>query len=302
MGKIMERKITVEDVIEVMNESVECFSDKVSQIIDIFVDAISNHVSSSLWDSFKNEGMRMEALANYLGIFEDQEKMRVYYFAAIKTIIDLDCRISAKWNEQSLVEEYKKYKYLYPILKLLNDYPMLTQGKIAQELGISKNALANTIKRTEHFQLWTVSRRGRNQFYMITEKGKRAFTEYHKMEIKTSDGQFSNVLLTFLKALDIELCADKPDTEKIIWAIDRKYGQGSNIMDSCHGKQQLQEFLYKHNHIQRRRQQEQRLEEWCKNDSMKKIRYFRERKNDWDETGYGNLCEPEEMEYEGAML
>jgi len=75
-------------------------------------------------------------------------------------------------------EEHREpLKHLDTILALLTENYSLTASQIAFEVGLSRSALSNTLKRYKERNLIESDKIGKYVFYSLTEKGKRIWNE-----------------------------------------------------------------------------------------------------------------------------
>lgn len=208
-------------------------------LMKVSVDAVMTNSIPELWDELKNEPKKFEAMYNLLDIEGDCDKRKVYYYSAIRTLIELHNLLNQKYQEADLQREYRSYKYIYPILQLLAEHNMTAQGQLAEKLGISKHALSNFISRTQKYELWSVKHYGKQKYYVITAKGKRAYKEYLLTESYQDQGSITEIIIFFVGLLSKEMEKAEPCIDNVIFEMSKKYGRGVSIFSSDMLKRKL---------------------------------------------------------------
>ncbi len=215
------------------------------ELLRIFTEAILKDTICETWDFYKSGMDKLEALANYLEIGTNEEKQRVYYFAVMKTILELGCLLSQKSGENEEAQAYVEYKYIYPVLELLAESGGLSVCKIADRLSISRNTLSNSFHRTDKFGLWRMEKRGKKHYYHITAKGKRAYQNYCLSHVGEATGGTEKMLLLILDLVGKELEKENPDASHIIYALNERYNKGISVASSAVLKVKLKEVFIK---------------------------------------------------------
>lgn len=230
---------------DVMEGSLQKVSRNAEELLRIFTEAILKDTVRETWDFYKSGMDRLEALANYLEISVSEEKQRVYYFAVMKTILELGGLLSQKTEENEEAQVYAEYKYIYPVLELLAESGGISLCKIAEKLSISRNVLSNSFHRTDKFGLWRMQKRGKKHYYYITAKGKRAFQNYCVCNVAGRTGGAEKMVLLILDLTGKELEKENPDVANIIYELNRKYGKGISVVSSEVLKVKLKEVFIK---------------------------------------------------------
>lgn len=237
----------------ILSEKVAQVSHNANELMSLLAESIVNNSVNEISVYFKEERTKFEALMNYLKINADIEKQKVYYFSAIKTMIELIDLVDKQSSEKQEYKEYMKYKYIYPTLEILSKNNTLSQGKISQELGISKNTLSNFFRKTKEFKLWSVEVVGQKHYYTISAKGKKAYKNYRMNCISKNQENQKEFLLFFTDALIKELNSTQPNVDKVIKEISSKYSEGISILSSANMKIKLRYLFMKYeNNFQRR--------------------------------------------------
>lgn len=213
--------------------------ENVNYLMKVSVDAVMTNSVPELWDELKNETKKFEAMYNLLDIEEDDDKRKVYYYSAIRTLIELQNMLNQRCEEVSLQREYRGYKYIYPILQFLAEYNMISQGELAEKLGISKNALSGFISRTQKFELWTVKRHGKQKYYVMTAKGKSAYKDYLLTEAFQDKDNITEMIIFFVSLLAKEMEKVEPCIDNVIFEMSKKYGKGVSVFSSGMLKRKL---------------------------------------------------------------
>ncbi len=211
----------------------------VNYLMKVSVDAVMTNSVPELWDELKNETKKFEAMYNLLDIEDDSDKRKVYYYSAIRTLIEMQNMLNQKCQEVSLQREYRSYKYIHPILQLLADYNMITQGELAEKLGISKNALSRFISRTQKFGLWSVKHHGKQKYYVMTAKGKSAYKDYLLADSYQDKDSIMEIMIFFVGLLTKEMEKVEPCIDNVIFEMSKKYGKGVSAFSSDMLKRKL---------------------------------------------------------------
>lgn len=211
----------------------------VNYLMKVSVDAVITNSVPELWDELKNETKKFEAMYNLLEIESSEDKRKVYYYSAIRTLIELQNMLNQKCQELSLQREYRSYKYVYPILQSLAEYNMISQGELAEKLGISKNALSRFINRTQKYGLWTVKCHGKHKYYVMTAKGKSAYKDYLLTEPYQDKDNITEMIIFFVGLLTKEMEKVEPCIDNVIYEMSKKYGKGVSIFSSGMLKRKL---------------------------------------------------------------
>lgn len=231
-------------LVNIINGDMENTRQGVNRIMNYFIDAIKNNLVAESWESFRNIAAKMEAMSNILGIAEDQEKQKVYYYSALRTTIELNEML---YEQFKLTEcnEYAGYKHIYEILRCLSQNNMMTQGRLADALGISKYALGNALRRAGEFELWTKKKAGNYTFYVITAKGKEVYKNYKIRTISESQTDLNKMMLSLIDCLSNEIDKDSPSADHVIAKMNEDSGEGISLWDSEEVKGKLKRLLTK---------------------------------------------------------
>lgn len=250
---------------DIKSGSVSNMSDTADNLIRILTDAIINNTIEKTWKVLKSETKKFEALTNYLEIYNSTEKQKVYYFAVMKTVIEINGLLNEKTTEQNYYKKYTNYKYIYPILQQLSITNTLSHGRLAECIGISKNSLSNFFRRTNEFGLWKAEQHGKKHYYTITAKGKRVYKEYALQEIAENNSKYVKVMTDFLDLISSELENRVPKSENVIKSMNEIYGEGMSIFSSDVLKLKLRTlFIKREIGIRKRKEREvfRTSEEW----------------------------------------
>lgn len=212
--------------------SIQKISKNTENLIRIFTDAVVKNTIPEVWASFAGSTKKMEALVNYFKILESEEKQRIYYFAVMRTVLELGDTLNVQITEKRMSRVYSNYKYIYPVLEVLSRSGPISQGQIALKIGIDRHALSNFFRRTNQFELWNKETLGRKNYYTITAKGKRAYRDFTQKNILKDDKSFEKNLLAVLDAIANEIGNAIPDQGKILQTINAVYGKGISVVTS----------------------------------------------------------------------
>lgn len=211
----------------------------VNYLMKVSVDAVMTNSVPELWDELKDETKKFEAIYNLLDIEDDEDKRKVYYYSSIRTLIELQSMLNQKCQELSLQREYRSYKYVYPILECLAECSMVSQGELAKRLGISKNAMSNFLKRTQGYELWSAKRHGKQNYYLITAKGKRAYKDYLLTDIYQDQDNITEIIIFFVSLLTKEMEKAEPSIDNVTFEMAKRYGKGVSVFSSDMLKRKL---------------------------------------------------------------
>ncbi len=230
---------------DVVKGTRQTMSRNADSLMRIFTESVVKNTIPETWNFYKSGMDKLEALSNYLKINTSETKQRVYYFAVMKTVLELGDMLNQKLEECSEAQTYKDYKYIYPILGILADSGGLSVCKIAEKLEISRNSLSNCFRRTDRFGLWRMESRGKSHYYYITAKGKRVYQNYC---IQSTEADTDSVEKTVLYVLDLvgnELEKENPNPSNIIHLLNQKYDKGISIASSEVFNAKLKEVMIK---------------------------------------------------------
>lgn len=259
----MKYEMVYEDYVkDAISGTIQKISKNADNLMKLFADAVAKNAIQDIWGSFAGSTEKMEALINYFKISESEEKQRIYYFAVMRTVLELGNILSVQIVEKDMSKQYRNYKYIYPVLEILSQSGSLSQGQIAVKLGINGHSLSNFFGRTNQYELWRRESVGRKNYYTITAKGKRVYREYLQQSAVKDDKDFEKMLIVVLDAISTEMESVIPDQGKVIKAINRAYGRGTSAGMSSAVKVKLVEvFKNREVGVRKRKQREQIKEE-----------------------------------------
>lgn len=220
----MEYNLTQKQCLnEIVDGNIEKISYSADYLLKLSVDAISTDSCQKFKEMFQYDEKKIEAMINYLQISESIDKQKIYYFAVIKTIMDMNSLLVEIEEETIWQKKYANYKHIYSVLGVLFSYNVLPQGKIAEKVNISKNALSNFFRRTNSFGLWQKKQYGRNNYYTITAKGKKVFENYNRARISNDKEKNQDYVSYLLTLIGDEMQKEHPSADYIIHEINCKY-------------------------------------------------------------------------------
>ena len=269
-GVVMRYEITSEKYAQdVVKGSLYTMSRNADGLMRIFAESVMKNTIPETWNFYKSGMDQLEALSNYLQINASDEKQRVYYFAVMKTVLELGDMLNRKLEEYSELQMYKNYKYIYPILEILADSGGLSVCRLAEKLDVSRNSLSNSFRRTDKFGLWRMESRGKSHYYYITAKGKRVYQHYCIQNSGQSIGRdtgadTNHVEKTVLYVLDLvgsEMEKENPNPSHIVHLMNQKFDKGISVASSEVFRVKLKEvFLKSEMGIYKRRRRNRHLE------------------------------------------
>lgn len=214
-------------------------------LMKISVDAVMTNSVSELWDELKDETKKFEAMYNLLEIEDDEVKRKIYYYSAIRALIEFQRMLAQRNQELSLQKEYRGYKHLYPTLQCLAECNTVSQGELADKLQISKYNLSNFIKRTQKYGLWSVEQHGKQHYYVITAKGKSAYKDYLLTDVYQNKDKITEMMIFFVGLLTKEIEKAEPCIDNVVFEMVKKYGKGISLFSSEMFKQKLRVMFLK---------------------------------------------------------
>lgn len=265
----MEYELSYEDYTkDAINGTIQKISRNAEHLMRVFTDAVMKNEIPEVWSSFAGSRDKMESLINYFEIPLYEEKQRIYYFAVIRTVLELGDTLSVQITEKNLSKVYSNYKYLYPTLEIMSKSGPLSQGQIAAKLGINSNSLSNFFRRTNRFELWSKEILGRKNYYSITAKGKRAYRAYLQNYALKENDNFEKIILTMLDALAKEMENLVPNIEKVLHMVNGVCNKGTSVFNSEAVNLKLHEVFYSREKGIRKRKlrqiREENEETWSK--------------------------------------
>ncbi len=229
----MKYELSYDDyAMDAIQGSIQKISKNTENLIRIFTDAVVKNTIPEVWTSFAGSTKKMEALVNYFKIPESEEKQRIYYFAVMRTVLELGDTLNVQITEKRMSRVYSNYKYMYPVLEVLTGSGPICQGQIALKIGIDRHSLSNFFRRTNQFELWNKETLGRKNYYTITAKGKRAYRDFTQKNIVRDDQSFEKKLLAVLNVMASEMENAVPDQRKILQTINSECGKGISVVTS----------------------------------------------------------------------
>ena len=228
---------TMED--DTLNEMVE-------RAKDILVSAIENQNICECLGELSVDEHRVEALENYLHLFESRDHQRVYYYTVVKTISEIMKELAKNEKEYQEYSSIKGYKYLYPVLELLSQNNIMEQNRIAAALNISSQSLSNFFRRTNHFNYWSRKKVGKQSLYIITAQGKKAyrFCKKHYLCIENSH-QLEGILATaFTETAKVIKKGNIDGSDYVLHSLNSRYSRGTDLFNSQVLKQSLDSVFY----------------------------------------------------------
>ncbi len=233
---------------ELMSNTVE--EEKLCEMVekakDILISAIENHTVCDSAFSLTVDERRVEALENYLHLFENKDYQKVYYYAVIKTISEVMKELADNEKQYQEYRNIHSYKYLYSVLELLSQNNIMEQKRIAEALNISSQSLSNFFRRTNQFHYWSKKKTGKHSLYIITAQGKKAY-RFCKMQSFDTENvkQLEEILVTaFGETAKAIKKRNFNGSSYVLHALNTKYSKGMDLFHSPMLKQSLDSVFY----------------------------------------------------------
>lgn len=212
---------------------------------EILADAILKRTVPQFWSEMRSQAEKFEAISNFLQINEDIEKQKIYYYAVLRTMIQLSQTVNDKIEKIKDYGECRNYTHLFPVLELLYKNESLSHDSIAKRLGVTTHILSDFFNKTNKFKLWKVQKKEENQYYFINFKGKQVYKEYLKQNIVNEQIEFDELIVYLLDAISKQMEIRQPDIDHIINSINIKYGRNVNVFSSPAVKFKLKAIFIK---------------------------------------------------------
>lgn len=230
MGNRADEMLFMQDLIV---QSGQNLSKRADKLMRTFTDAVMKNTLQETWQIHRAMLSQTEALVNRLGILQSEDKQRIYYFASMKTVLELGNILCIAMEEQDELQRYRQFKYIYPVLGILVKNGSLPLCQIAKELDISRSSLSNFFRRADTFYLWNMKQYGREHYYTITAKGKRVYKNYHLQEkVVNRKETYETSMITVLDLLAREMRKDRPDFSNILRSMNQKEHMGVSVFSS----------------------------------------------------------------------
>ncbi|MCI8374464.1 MAG: hypothetical protein HFI29_03365 [Lachnospiraceae bacterium] len=211
---------------------------------DLLVSSIVNHTVSELSPSFSIDERKLEAYENFLGLADNKEYQRVYYYALMKMTAEIFQEAGTRLAAQEQYHAIYRYKYMIPVLEQLSQNRMMGHKQLAEHLNISSQSLSNFFRRTKELDFWQKKRCSSSSFYVITAQGKDAYRYYQlNVSVKTNPGNAEQLLISAYSLLNQELQKQAPHSENILHLLNQKHGKGQSLFHSLELKVQINNVI-----------------------------------------------------------
>lgn len=210
----------------------------IEQLIKLMTDGIINQEYDGLQFLFKSGAKRIEAWGNQLNIEAKEQYSRVFSYAIFWMSKKISDKLYSNQQKEKAVqrkiEEIKMLqnsKYIIPLLELLEINGEMTQGKIAEQLKLSTQALSNLLRRYEKYKLWDFEKYGRCNYYYLTNDGKNYLCVVQRKKYKDCS-DINQVLTYFIDCFAEEMCEPVPDIDSMIHKMNKQFGNTQAIFGS----------------------------------------------------------------------
>lgn len=125
-----------------------------------------------------NENLRKKAQS--INLLENSDTKIAYILGIFKTfMLIVDYKDSEDdQNISQAIQAVKHNKNLYLIIKEIYSNNSITHGELAENVGISKSSLTNTIKRVLKYNLFYVEKQGRFKWYYANPMTRKVYKKY----------------------------------------------------------------------------------------------------------------------------
>ena len=115
-------------------------------------------------------------------------------------------QISFRQND-SLKHAISSYKYVEPVLKILDQRFEISHQELAYEIGISESALSNFMRKVEDYHLFNYTRTGKRKYYSLAHPNGETALKIVKENERISADSFTELLLVLIDSLrKISIC------------------------------------------------------------------------------------------------
>lgn len=235
----MDGDVILKEIINANETETYKLNESVNNFIQTFIDAIKDESVQSFYADIKRISNKYEAISNLLGIEDNIEKEKVYYFAMMQTISIIAEKLSG--IVENYIEDFSNYKYIYDILGVLMHNGATPQGNLSERLNIDHHILANTMRRTKKYNLWISQKHGREVYYHISNKGEKSYIHYLNKNISNKPKSLEKFLNISLEAISNQMNNNEPDINKIIRDINTSMEY--TVIKSKYTKVKLQEIF-----------------------------------------------------------
>lgn len=110
-------------------------------------------------------------------------------------------------QNDSLKSVILSYKYIEPILRILDQNFEISHKELAKQIGISTSALSNLMDKVQRYQLFHFIRSGKNKYYSLAYPNGEEALKIIKEKNGISVDSYTDFLLVLLDSLrDISIC------------------------------------------------------------------------------------------------
>lgn len=249
----MKNKIFTSEFFDELNKVQEIEISQMAGITEVIFEAVNESISNGLSDQLLEQLKVINDLSESCfieyNLYEDEEKQKIYYFAAIKTLVNL---LEKKCQENNQKEFFIRLanssNYIRPIMKYFNDQRSASEKElkeIAKVNNIPQNNISEIMQDLCNSGLLSKILYDKKEIYFINEQGIKFCHIINKYDINQElECIYSRITSCLLECIYDEIELGTLDTDNIMIKLNRKNLLSIPGVDSYIFKKQLDKVLY----------------------------------------------------------
>lgn len=177
------------------------FSFLSSSVSRFFVSFIKNEEIAQLQAAIRHIFRKTDYIEKIRNDFNLQNAFLLGYCHGTDRMIEsFEEQISFKQND-SLRHVISSYKYVKPVLRILDDKFEIGHQELANEIGISESSLSNFMSKMEDYQLFNHMRSGKKKYYSLAHPNGEMALKIIKEDEQISADNFTELFLNLIDSL-----------------------------------------------------------------------------------------------------
>lgn len=183
------------------------FSYLANSVSNFVVSWVKNDEISQLQSSIRHIFRKMDYIEKIKDDFNLQNVFLLGYCHGIASVMEsFEEQTSFRQND-SLKHAISSYKYVEPVLRILDQRFEISHQELAHEIGVSESALTNFMQKVEDYNLFNYTRIGKKKYYSLSHPNGEIALKIVKEEQHISADSFTELLLTLMDSLrKISVC------------------------------------------------------------------------------------------------
>lgn len=216
--KTLSEKIS--DVFELenrwVNEFNSIFSFLASSVSRFFISFVKNEEIVQLQSTIRHIFRKADYVEKIRNDFNLQNAFLLGYCHGVDRMIEsYEEEISFREND-SLRHAVSSYKYVEPVLRILDNRFEIGHQELANEIGISESALTNFMRKTESYHLFNYMRVGKKKYYSLAHPNGEMALKIIKEEERISADSFTELLLKLMDSLRKICICDEVEEDYVL--------------------------------------------------------------------------------------